>query len=524
MGSPSSEIFICSGVRLNKSQNHTIWFDTPGEQVKYFTDKVVKVFNGYTFLRKTWSIKVAEPYENACTWNYLFFRNGSEQKLYFYFIDRVEYLNDNTVELFLILDVMQTYRFDYGMLDCFVEREHSATDNIGDNLLDEGLELGDFVVEDKINIDLGDLCVLLASNIHPSATVDSGNEVRILGSNLGGVYSGLAVFGTLCDAQGLTALSDILNHKNFVGYSDSIVSMWMFPTDFIKLQDGTWSDGKACKIVNGTKTLTKRVRRNDDLKGYTPKNNKLFTYPYNFLYISNNNGLSASYHYEYFSDPTIIEFNLFGCPLPEGQLKLIPLNYKNESQNNEEGLMGPTFPTCAWNQDVYKMWLAQNQNQHYMTNVQGVVSAGTGLVNLFTSFGQNGLNEVSSGVNSILNQIAQKKDAEMQAPHSKGSQSSNVNIMTGNQTYTVIRKCIDNTHARIIDDYFTMYGYKCNKVKKPNHCVRENFTYVKTTNCQIHGVLPNEDLVAIQNIYDKGITFWVDGDKIGDYSVSNNCK
>ena len=202
---------------------------------------------------------------------------------------------------------------------------------------------------------------------------------------------------------------------------------------------------------------------------------------------------------------------------------MIPLNYKNEAQNNDEGLIGPTFPTCSWNQDVYKLWLAQNQNQHYMTEVQGVVSAGTGILNLITSFGQNGLNEVASGVNSVLNHIAQKKDAQIQPPQSKGTQSSNVNILSGNLTYTIKCKCIDKTHAKIIDDYFTMYGYKCNEVKLPNHKVRQNFTYVKTINCQIHGHIPNEDLVAIQNIYDKGVTFWVDGDSIGDYSLSNNC-
>ena len=112
MSNPQSIINICSGVRLNPSYEHTIYFDTATAQYNYFAGKVVKSFPAYSYLRKSWNIKVASTMEEAKTWTYLFFQNGSG-KLYFYFITNIEYVNDNTVELSLEIDVMQTYMFDY---------------------------------------------------------------------------------------------------------------------------------------------------------------------------------------------------------------------------------------------------------------------------------------------------------------------------------------------------------------------------------------------------------------------------
>lgn len=521
MGQPLSKIYVCAGIKLNKSQQHTIWFDTQAQQHEYFLSKVVKTFTGYTFLRKSWSIKVAESYDNTYGWNYLCFRNGDNAtyKTYFYFIDRVEYVSDNTVELFLELDVLQTYRWDYGIEACFIDREHSASDLIGEHTLDEGVELGEFVVNTKNNVNLGEPCILLSSTIDPLKTTTVG-ETTILGSNLDGVFSGLGVFATLMtDFQALaTQLANLKEH------SDAILTMWMFATNFVKLQDGyTWTDGKASKLVDGSKTFTTNTTMNTSLDGYTPRNNKLFTYPYNFIYVSNNDGGACTYHYEKFKNYGGITFKVYGSPSPEGQIKLIPLEYKNVAINNDEALTGPSFPTCAWNQDVYKIWLAQNQNQLALSETQNIVTGGLGALQLITSLGQEGLDDVASGVNGVLSTIAMKRDKELQPPQAKGKQSSAINILSGHQTFTIMKKSVDKNHAKIIDDFFTMYGYKCNRIKKPNHHVRESFTYTKTINCQIYGNVPNQDIVEIQNIYNRGVTFWVDGDSIGDYSLPNDC-
>ena len=50
----------------------------------------------------------------------------------------------------------------------------------------------------------------------------------------------------------------------------------------------------------------------------------------------------------------------------------------------------------------------------------------------------------------------------------------------------------------------------------------ENWTYVKTVGCHIYGRFCSEDQNQIQRIYDNGITFWTNGDNIGNYSLNNN--
>ena len=73
----------------------------------------------------------------------------------------------------------------------------------------------------------------------------------------------------------------------------------------------------------------------------------------------------------------------------------------------------------------------------------------------------------------------------------------------------------------MIDDYFDLYWYSIKRVKIPNRNVRDNWCYTKTIGCHVCGAIPNDDLTAIESIYDKGITFWKNADKIGDYTLPN---
>ena len=76
--------------------------------------------------------------------------------------------------------------------------------------------------------------------------------------------------------------------------------------------------------------------------------------------------------------------------------------------------------------------------------------------------------------------------------------------------------------AKTIDDFFTEYGYATKRVKKPNINVRPHWTYTKTIGCNLKGNAPADDLKAIKDIFDNGITFWKNGDEIGNYSLDNS--
>lgn len=57
------------------------------------------------------------------------------------------------------------------------------------------------------------------------------------------------------------------------------------------------------------------ITKQTTLNGYTPKNNKLKCYPYNYLLVSNNVGQNTILHYEKFSD-SICAFRIAGVINP----------------------------------------------------------------------------------------------------------------------------------------------------------------------------------------------------------------
>lgn len=527
MSTPMSSIKICSGVRLSNDYIHTIIFDNASDQSTYFESKVVKTFSQYTYLRKTWDINVDATMEQARQWGYLFFTNPNTTKKYYYFITNIEYINDSTVKLSLEMDVMQTYMFDYSLRSCFVEREHSATDGVGDNTVEETLNVGDLRVISGEDVDLNDYCVLMLSTYNPMLTSDTNTD-KFLAGRYNGVFSGLGVYAVnmtdwVAWGQKLVLLDD-------AGKSDGIISMWMYPKALVELDDNeTWENTAVCKKVKQATSITKDIAINTKTgNDYTPKNKKLLTYPFNFIYVTNNSGGAGVFRYERFGDPSACNFKIVGALSPEGSVKMYPLNYNGIQHNYDEGITLSGFPTCAWNQDVYKLWLAQNQNQHNFAMMTSALTITAGITTMAASgFTGNiptligGAGMVSHGASSIASHVAQKKDMAIQPPQAKGQHSANVNMVAGFQTFTIQRKSITSEYAKIIDDYFTMYGYQTNRVKIPSRKVRENFTYTKTINCHVTGNLCTDDLLKIQSIYDNGITFWVNGDSIGNYSLSN---
>lgn len=524
MGAPMSSVDICSGVRLTPEYTHTIWFSSASAQWAYFAGKTVKSYQNYTYVRKSWSLKVDATMNEAVKWSYLFFTNGG--KIWYYFITNIEYINDNTVELFLEMDVMQSYMFDYQLLDCFVEREHAAVDPIGGNLVDEGLDVGEYVsIADK-EVDLNDYLIMILATGQPGVAADTEGEIVLsLGSKYDNVFCGLGVYCVSIDNA--TNLQTILNKLDDKGKTDMIIAMWMYPGELIK-RGATVNN---VTTVEGSVTFTEALTRNTALDGsYIPRNNKLFCYPYNFLYLTNNTGAAAVYHYERFSDPTNPNFKVAGSVSPDGCVRMYPLNYKGTQNNFESGLTLGSFPTCAWDSDVYKMWLAQNQNSLDVAGATSVIKAAVGVGAAAVGFaagkipaGLGGIATAYSGGVGIAELLAQRADKSIQPDEAKGNYSSTVNMAAGFQTFTIRKKCITRQQAAILDEFFDMYGYKTLTVKKPNRHCRENWTYTKTRECQIAGDICTEDKLKIESVYNKGVTFWANGDSIGDYSLSNNC-
>lgn len=106
------------------------------------------------------------------------------------------------------------------------------------------------------------------------------------------------------------------------------------------------------------KTITKTVDKNTSFTGFTPKNNKVKCYPWNYLMVSNNVGKVNILKYEDFSTSNC-QFDLIGALTIGGSFKLIPKNYKGVTSNYDESMSLAKFPTCSWSSDAFTNWLTQ---------------------------------------------------------------------------------------------------------------------------------------------------------------------
>jgi hypothetical protein len=141
--------------------------------------------------------------------------------------------------------------------------------------------------------------------------------------------------------------------------------------------------------------------------------------------------------------------------------------------------------------------------------VPGVAGAGAGVATAV------------SGAQQIAGMLAQRHDRDVLPPQANGAFSSSVNITDRHLGFTFYYRSVTAETARILDDYFTMYGYRINRVDTPNIHARKHYTYIKTVGCNIRGAMCNEEITRIESIFDNGITFWVNGNAIGSYSLDN---
>lgn len=352
---PNTDIYILKNIPLNKSYEHTVYYENKTAQANAFLNKQKFHLTNYSYQRALLgTIKVELTYEQLIDCNYLMFKNTNFENKWFYaFITGIAYISNEVTAIYYELDVMQTWCYDYSFKPTFVERNHSDTDYLFDNTQPEGLEIGsDYqrYLQTERNYDTSCYTITTASAI-PSAPVNAYYSLT-----LNSVYCGIYVY--LCNSSNISSMITAINNS---GLGDSVLSFQCSPTE-------NNLDIRHDINVSGLSSIN----------GYTPRNKKLFNYPYNFLEVSNNLGTSTEYHFErgeYGSNADIskrkqyIQFTEIRVAYPLSQVQIIPDTYNGVryTNNNVYGISYASFPTCGFASDTYKAWWAQNRNT-YMAN------------------------------------------------------------------------------------------------------------------------------------------------------------
>ena len=349
--------------------------------------------------------------------------------------------------------------------------------------------------------------------------------------NFQGAYTGLVLYPFTMDSTGCAACDTFLDGLTSGNQQDSVVSVTCFPTEFFTptLTDysGDWasfiSGNQSPVELSATFEITKYFYDPFTLDQYTPKNQKLYTYPYMQIECDCLSGAKI-FNPERFvlTAPSVpasyiggVTFKAYGCCTPDPEIVVMPYNYDGEVKAVEHAQIIRGFPQFAYVIDSYRAWQALHSTAMQAAAVGGMAA---NLVGSAVSLNPGG---IISSVASIASWNESQRIEREKGDTVRGSQGSNAMVATRSKGIYIRQKGLTPEYARIIDEFFTKYGYSCGRVKVPNINARPKFTFTKTQNCAIKGDAPAASLEKIRAIFNAGITFWTDPATVGDYTQAN---
>lgn len=570
---PNSDVVLCRGVPIESDYKYTLYFDSIAAQNNYFFSKAFEQFHNVSYQRErrnyiTLEIPATQVY--AC--NYLLFKNTSYgEKWFFAFVDSVEYVNDNVTDIHYELDMMQTWMFEYTLMQCLVEREHSVTDKIFENTRPENIGYGELMCGVSQNLLsshglLGEYACVITSK--PYST---------------GGDAPMKLYNQFCPVYGYIGRAEDMNEivQDFVrsGLQDAVLSVTVANALMAQGADKTHFDmpkivpkedfkfvcyGVTSGIYEGEEQFKDQLPN-----GYKPRNKKLFGYPYNQLWISNNQGTVNEYRYEDFKidKDGFFHMEVAASGISSPECVLYPLDYRGVAKYYDHALVLTGYPTVPWIGDTYKAYMAMNRNQ-----IENAVftQGANGLINTVSAFlggamtvnnaadmlqaakadasnagktvsqtTKTGLRQQATGgifsaigtagtsivdfMTNVWQVEAKLQDVSNIPPNVGGlSGAGSVTNALARFDYSTYYMCVKPEYAEIVDKFFDMFGYNTCTVKVPNTHSRPHWNYVKTIGCEIQGFLPQEAANIIKAVYDKGVTFWKNGDEVGNYTLDNS--
>lgn len=547
---PNTDLYLIK-VPLEIDSVNQLTFANATAQYNYFNSLPKLAVDDFTYQRKDSTIRFGANFDEIITYNYVMYRNDEYSNKWFYaYIENMEYVNDSMTAITIKTDVFQTWQFDLTYKPVFVEREHVNDDTVGNNTVPESLELGEYQIVDLRNSPLyesggsgDDWVPCFCVTRFPDDVENLGADGNVKNSNgiIGGVFNSLHFFATNTIAAG-THIIDAYEDAGSGTTSEAIVNIYMIPKCCVNVQPSgnTTLHGYSLYGIMNYFTSSEYILQQPTVlaNSYVPVNNKLLTYPYSYFYLSNNSGETIEYHYEDFPIETIeditrrtMRYRKSIVPSASLSGKLYFTNYKGFSETAaygtkmyQYGINYAKVPVCAWNTDYYTNWLTQNGINVGVGLASGLASgllgAGVGAATGNVVGTASSLIGIGATIGNTLGEI---RRAETTPPQAHGDTN------TGDFNYAFLRNSISFYQmsikpemARIIDNYFSAYGYQVNRIKIPNITGRRNWNYVKTQGCYIEADIPQTDLEEIKGLFNRGITFWHNPATFADYSQNND--
>lgn len=529
MFTPNTNLRLLS-TPLESDYSNTLYFANIAAQSAYFISKTVKIITDFNYIKKDNSIAINEHIDSLYNCNYVMYQNSNFTNKWFYaFIVRMEWLSNNSTRIYLATDVIQTWFFDITYYQSYIDRCHSDTDIVGDNIVPEdftGTGRGGY--DQAGSQDLTPNWVTVFATTQPDGT-------PLPPTDLSGIISGTgAAWRHQYDNATLTTL---LNEYVKNGTATAVAKIQQWPAGN---HSATFSFAKHPSTING----------------YSPKNKKLLSGAFISCYMT-------MFGQELEFNPEYIIGNSVSAQIvvddTSGSVGCTITNYGNSNIANFS--LVAVIPESSWAYNQYKndynLHSGSNaiyqERMRYQRNlnaananvgaVQGIASTIAGAIDTVNPVtwalgkGRQAVSNVIEGAQQTYNQGAiagwyEKGVDEISqdlatitesynAPATGSVATSNIYITGNKTTLSYGYKVPPRDIIKRCDDYLTVYGYKQSTYKVPNLHARLNWTYIRTLGLRASGNFPDEDMDLIKRIFDKGIFFWSSTAVFGNFDQSN---
>lgn len=540
-----SQIIIAQGIKLDNTYKNVLSY-SQSDMLNLVQTNQIASANNYSFIREYKNtIQVGFPYSQICNANYLAFQNKDYNNRWFFaFISDVQYINENTTNIVFETDVWSTFYDSMNIMKCFVEREHVNDDTVGLHTVPENLSTGEPMVR-NFNYDtsfnttmyVGVLTDWLPETSTTQETDKKGKQFSGIAMYNGNLFGHQLVLFEMSvpssEPQPGYEQADLLSLLRFIaitnhdGHIADVKDMFIIPVGAI--DESTLNEVTCYRSTINTTTVFYTVPQKSAPEvhehtipkqmsfGVPIKNNKCLCYPYNYLLVSNHNGNQNTYKYENFTDTTNATFS-FQTALSIGISGVcVPTNYLNLSYNYDEAIPLGKYPTCSWSADSYTNWLTQ-QAVNIPTKIVGSAIQLGGQVSKGETIGAG-----IGGALTIASMIGEFYQAQLQ-PNIEGGGNTG-DVLNSAKQNVLMFKCMQckDEYIKIIDEYFTRFGYKINETKIPNLTGRQYWNYIKIGGGDrfATGNIQTKFLDVINQIAQQGTTIWHSHANIGNYDLNN---